>query len=439
MQEKTDTTMSTEFIYGNRINHTYTDQGMVIRDALENLRKYGTCPNSSMPGNIEVPEAIRRFNQDALGVIPAAYPNRITNYCSLYKKNDMKLWLMTKGPIVFSIKWYENYWLTVNNELHFDEKSEPSGCHCMVIYGWNKEGWLFQNSWGNTWGDGGRAVYPYDAPLQTCYGVIDKICNRAKDDKINELQKKFNEISAELAIKEDEINKLNFSLNNYRDLIENQNNEIAEKQKKIAELQCSIAAEESLKATNEHIIEDAQALIKELNQDARETDANIKNCQNKIERIKSSLEDGIVLNKEELEQQIVDLENTIKGYQDKLTSINNQITDKNKTINAMQQEIATLDKNIEKLKNELSIYQNTYEEALKKLTEISEQNLLLTQEYNEALTKLNSLNETIKEQEKTINILNNQLIEIKKPYANWPRWVVKLINFIINLFGGKKK
>ena len=79
------------------------------------------------------------------------------------------------------------------------------------------------------------------------------------------------------------------------------------------------------------------------------------------------------------------------------------------------------------------------EEALKKLTEISEQNLLLTQEYNEALTKLNSLNETIKEQEKTINILNNQLIEIKKPYANWPRWIVKLINFIINLFGGKKK
>ena len=92
-----------------------------------------------------------------------------------------------------------------------------------------------------------------------------------------------------------------------------------------------------------------------------------------------------------------------------------------------------------KLNNELSIYQNTYEEALKKLTEISEQNLLLTQEYNEALTKLNSLNETIKEQEKTINILNNQLIEIKKPYANWPRWIVKLINFIINLFGGKKK
>lgn len=264
---------------------------------------------------------------------------------------------MQNGPIVFSIQWYKGYYVEAGTNLLKFNTQTKDGSHCMVIYGWNKDGWKFQNSWGTFFGDGGRAVYPYDAPLQNCYGVIDKICNRAKDDKINELQKKFDEISAELAIKEDEINELNFSLNNYRDLIENQNNKIAEKQKKIAELQCNIAAAESLKATDEHIIEDAQALIKELNQNARETDANIKDCQDKIEQIKSALEDGIVLNKEELEQQIVDLENTIKGYQDKLTSINNQITDKNKTINAMQQEVATLDKNIEKLNNELSIYQ----------------------------------------------------------------------------------
>ena len=440
LQEGSYVKMSTGYIYGNRRkSNGFTGKGMYVSDALNTVVKYGDVPNKLFNSNIEVPEAIEVFEKKALDIAEEAYPNRFTEFFALNTVDDMKLNLMQNGPIVFSIQWYKGYYVEAGTNLLKFNTQIKDGSHCMVIYGWNKEGWLFQNSWGNTWGDGGRAVYPYDAPLQTCYGVIDKICNRAKDDKINELQKKFDEISAELAIKEDEINKLNFSLNNYRDLIENQNNEIAEKQKKIAELQCSIAAAESLKATNEHIIKDAQSLIKELNQDARETDANIKNCQNKIERIKSSLEDGIVLNKEELEQQIVDLENTIKGYQDKLTSINNQITDKNKTINAMQQEVATLDKNIEKLNNELSIYQNTYEEALKKLTEISEQNLLLTQEYNEALTKLNSLNETIKEQEKTINILNNQLIEIKKPYANWPRWIVKLINFIINLFGGKKK
>ena len=305
MQEKTDTTMSTEFIYGNRINHTYTDQGMVIRDALENLRKYGTCPNSSMPGNIEVPEAIRRFNQNALGVIPVAYPNRITNYCSLYKKNDMKLWLMTKGPIVFSVKWYENYWLTVNNELHFDEKSEPSGCHCMVIYGWNKEGWLFQNSWGNTWGDGGRAVYPYDATIREAWGVEDTCYSTYKDDLVMQLK--------------DQINELNTTL-----------------------------AAASLKVDNDQAqINELQARIQQL----LETNAMTEEERAQLELDQARLVDALAQSKAEVED-----------YAKKLQDAQIQI-----------------------------------------------------------------------------DLLNDTIIEIKKPYQNWPKWLVGVINFVLNLFRKNKK
>ena len=305
MQEKTDTTMSTEFIYGNRINHTYTDQGMVIRDALENLRKYGTCPNSSMPGNIEVPEAIRRFNQNALGVIPVAYPNRITNYCSLYKKNDMKLWLMTKGPIIFSIKWYENYWLTVNNELHFDEKSEPSGCHCMVIYGWNKEGWLFQNSWGNTWGDGGRAVYPYDATIREAWGVEDTCYSTYKDDLVMQLKNQINELNTALA-----------------------------------------AA--SLKVDNDQAqINELQARIQQL----LETNAMTEEERAQLELDQARLVDALAQSKAEVED-----------YAKKLQDAQIQI-----------------------------------------------------------------------------DLLNDTIIEIKKPYQNWPNWLVGVINFVLNLFRKNKK
>lgn len=305
MQEKTDTTMSTEFIYGNRINHTYTDKGMIIRDALENLRKYGTCPNSSMPGNIEVPEAIRRFNQNALGVIPVAYPNRITNYCSLYKKNDMKLWLMTKGPIVFSVKWYENYWLTVNNELHFDEKSEPSGCHCMVIYGWNKEGWLFQNSWGNTWGDGGRAVYPYDATIREAWGVEDTCYSTYKDDLVMQLK--------------DQINELNTAL-----------------------------AAASLKVDNDQAqINELQARIQQL----LETNAMTEEERAQLELDQARLVDALAQSKAEVED-----------YAKKLQDAQIQI-----------------------------------------------------------------------------DLLNDTIIEIKKPYQNWPKWLVGVINFVLNLFRKNKK
>lgn len=305
MQEKTDTTMSTEFIYGNRINHTYTDKGMIIRDALENLRKYGTCPNSSMPGNIEVPEAIRRFNQNALGVIPVAYPNRITNYCSLYKKNDMKLWLMTKGPIVFSVKWYENYWLTVNNELHFDEKSEPSGCHCMVIYGWNKKGWLFQNSWGNIWGNGGRAVYPYDATIREAWGVEDTCYSTYKDDLVMQLK--------------DQINELNTAL-----------------------------AAASLKVDNDQAqINELQARIQQL----LETNAMTEEERAQLELDQARLVDALAQSKTEVED-----------YAKKLQDAQIQI-----------------------------------------------------------------------------NLLNDTIIEIKKPYQNWPKWLVGVINFVLNLFRKNKK
>lgn len=305
MQEKTDTTMSTEFIYGNRINHTYTDKGMIIRDALENLRKYGTCPNSSMPGNIEVPEAIRRFNQDALGVIPVAYPNRITNYCSLYKKNDMKLWLMTKGPIVFSVKWYENYWLTVNNELHFDEKSEPSGCHCMVIYGWNKEGWLFQNSWGNTWGDSGRAVYPYDATIREAWGVEDTCYSTYKDDLVMQLKDQINELNTALAVA-------------------------------------------SLKVDNDQAqINELQARIQQL----LETNAMTEEERAQLELDQARLVDALAQSKAEVED-----------YAKKLQDAQIQI-----------------------------------------------------------------------------NLLNDTIIEIKKPYQNWPKWLVGVINFVLNLFRKNKK
>lgn len=305
IQEKIDTTMSTEFIYGNRINHTYTDKGMIIRDALENLRKYGTCPNSSMPGNIEVPEAIRRFNQNALGVIPVAYPNRITNYYSLYKKNDMKLWLMTKGPIVFSVKWYENYWLTVNNELHFDEKSEPSGCHCMVIYGWNKEGWLFQNSWGNTWGDGGRAVYPYDATIREAWGVEDTCYSTYKDDLVMQLK--------------DQINELNTAL-----------------------------AAASLKVDNDQAqINELQARIQQL----LETNAMTEEERAQFELDQARLVDALAQSKAEVED-----------YAKKLQDAQIQI-----------------------------------------------------------------------------NLLNDTIIEIKKPYQNWPKWLVGVINFVLNLFRKNKK
>ena len=51
--------MSTAFIYGNRLNSVWTGEGMVTRDAVDVVKKCGTCEKRYLPKNIETPEAIK--------------------------------------------------------------------------------------------------------------------------------------------------------------------------------------------------------------------------------------------------------------------------------------------------------------------------------------------------------------------------------------------
>ena len=62
-QEDNNKIMSTGYIYGNRTNMTHKGEGMVIRDALSNLQKYGDVTAYEFPWNIEVPEAIEAYEK----------------------------------------------------------------------------------------------------------------------------------------------------------------------------------------------------------------------------------------------------------------------------------------------------------------------------------------------------------------------------------------
>ena len=42
-----------------------------------------------------------------------------------------------------------------------------------MIYGWNKEGFLVQNSWGTYWGDKGRFILPYEIPVRESWQLVD--------------------------------------------------------------------------------------------------------------------------------------------------------------------------------------------------------------------------------------------------------------------------
>lgn len=84
--------------------------------------------------------------------------------------------------------------------------------------------------------------------------------------------------------------------------------------------------------------------------------------------------------------------------------------------------------NLEKDKEALTAYIKEVQDAYSELKTIYDSN----KEELENYTKI------IEEQKKTIEILEQDLLDVKKPFKNWSKTIVKVINWIINLFKKRK-
>jgi C1A family cysteine protease len=168
------------YIYGNRRNSVNKDEGMITREALSNLVKWGDVAKTKCPGNPEVPEAIKQFEAVADSLKEEGMKNRITAYYTCKSEAEVKTALMNHGPVVIAIDWYND--MKVVNGVLTTKYDKKVGGHCMVIYGWNEKGWLVQNSWGKTWGNQGTCIIPYDMTLREKWGVTDDIIEDDNSD-----------------------------------------------------------------------------------------------------------------------------------------------------------------------------------------------------------------------------------------------------------------
>lgn len=176
IQNNASDAMSTGYIYGNRQNSFHKGYGMYIREALSNLRNYGDVYHADFPYNIETPEGIDKFEESFAQLKDKGIPHRISSYYKLSTIDEIKYSLMHNGPVVFSIEWFSDLKVDAVNVMQSARlKRQSTGYHCMIIYGWNEYGWKIQNSWGLNWGDYGRAILPFDYPLDEAWGVIDTI------------------------------------------------------------------------------------------------------------------------------------------------------------------------------------------------------------------------------------------------------------------------
>jgi len=166
------------FIYANRELNHYQGEGMIPREALESVKKYGCVVQSVFPFNDDYSALKNKFISKKDYLLKYAYPYRISSYCRLYTTNEIKNALMQLGAVTICVPIYESFYNTISNGVVSIPKSNEKlyGYHEMTITGWRKDNkWITLNSWGGNWGNRGRCYLDFKFPIVEAWSITDDI------------------------------------------------------------------------------------------------------------------------------------------------------------------------------------------------------------------------------------------------------------------------
>lgn len=79
----------------------------------------------------------------------------IESYAMVGSSELMKRTLILYGPIAIGLPAYED------SGDDFWNGRNLAGGHCVVVIGYNKDGFIIRNSWGKNWADKGHVLLPY--------------------------------------------------------------------------------------------------------------------------------------------------------------------------------------------------------------------------------------------------------------------------------------
>ena len=164
LEELYGSNYSTAWIYGYRPSGYYQGQGMMTSNALKTVWKVGAVYNDDLPMNVEMPQAKELVSADLSRLKKLASDTKIAHYARLYTQTEIKEAIYKLGkPVVVCIPT-ENLRLDENYIAQIPQQIGIGG-HAIVCFGWNELGLLIQNSWGESWGDQGCFILPYEYPI----------------------------------------------------------------------------------------------------------------------------------------------------------------------------------------------------------------------------------------------------------------------------------
>ena len=172
---KNKNNLSTNFIYGiQKKLFNQCQPGMYLAQACSIAQHYGDMLEKDCPGNVEVTK-VHKIAETAFedkNKLDRASKYIIDSYYLCTTTNDIKYAIMTYGPVLGAVNWHERYQLDKDNVIYFDKNSDCGG-HAIMVVGWNKNGWIIQNSWGKEFGNNGIFILPYQYGLSEARAIID--------------------------------------------------------------------------------------------------------------------------------------------------------------------------------------------------------------------------------------------------------------------------
>lgn len=148
-----DKILSPYYVYGNpECRNGYMGEGMFLEDTVNGLRKAGTVPLKDFDYALEAPAIIEAVEErPELREVAAKY--RIKSFYEIPKYALVERFINTLKDALYT---YEIP-IVIASHRYF------GGSHCVILIGWNEDDkFIFQNSWGTEYKDGGRWTIPYN-------------------------------------------------------------------------------------------------------------------------------------------------------------------------------------------------------------------------------------------------------------------------------------